>query len=78
MTERLRTEVLNETFFPMQVRREGGIFPAPPEVVAEYERLKREWLMSHPHLPHEEPMVSLSPVFNDREGYVVRQEIIYR
>lgn len=74
-----RTEVLDEWFFPAPVRRNGHIVPAPEAAVGKYQELKNGWYEQHPNLPHEIPIVSLSPSLEEgQEGYFVRTEIMYQ
>lgn len=79
MAERLRIETIDEVFFPTPLRDgEGHIIPAPPSAQRKYIDLRSSWLLTHPRLPNEEPMVSLGPTTKDgKEGYSVRKEIIY-
>ena len=80
MSERLRIETIDEVFFQAPLRdAQGRIIPAPPRAQRKYIDLKNSWLLTHPRLPNEEPMVSLGPTTKyGKEGYSVRKEIIYR
>lgn len=75
-----RIEVLNEWFFPIPSLRENGLIkPAPPEAVEQYVDLRDGWLAQHPKLIHEVLAVSLSPgKRNEKDGYFVRTEILYK
>ena len=75
----MRHEVLEEFFIPGPHRdSEGHILPAPPDAVTMYERLKTEWLLPHPYLPYEKPLVVMVHQVRDgQEGFTVRKEIMY-
>lgn len=76
----LRIEVLNEWFFPVPSLKENGLIrTAPPEAVEQYVNLRDSWLAQHPKLLHEVPAVSLRPgKRNEKDGYFVRTEILYK
>lgn len=75
-----RVEILQRWFFPISsLRKDGVIMPAPAEAVSKYTELRDEWLKNHPDLPHEIPIVMLSPSKEQgKEGYAVRIEIEYK
>jgi len=75
----IRTEILNEWFFPSVVRKDGRIIPAPEEAVEKYKDLRDGWLRNHPKLPKEKPFVDLSPKKRgNQEGYLVVTGIKYK
>lgn len=76
----MRIEILKEWFFPVSVLRVSGrIIPAPPEAVGKLNDLRENWLLNHPRLPKEEPMVTLDPGEKEgQDGYFVRTQIIYK
>lgn len=79
MAERLRHEIMDETFFEVPVwDSEGNICPAPKEVVDAYERLKEEWMAKQPKSKTEIPSVILYPIYQgEKQGYVVATQIVY-
>ncbi len=75
--ERLRRETINEWFFPSAVRRNGKIYPAPPDALEKYQELRLGWLKNHPS-DHEVPCVGIAPIIEPgREGFLVKTEVIY-
>lgn len=75
----MRTEILNEWFFPATVRVGKYIIPAPAEVIQKRDELRENWLKPHPRLPKEEPMVCVSPGEQDgQSGYYVRTAILLK
>ena len=81
MSERLRKKTIESWFFPaMRGEMLGHIPVAPPLATEKRDELKKNWLMQHPRMPKEAPMVSLSPGYNKngQKGFFVKTEIVYR
>jgi len=77
----MRTEILSEWFFPAEIKNVGGIDIPTASASAEekYRKLKEDWLINHPRMPREIPMVSLSPKKIDGNYQIsIRTEIIYK
>ena len=77
MTQERIRNILEEQFLTPIFGEEGQFPPAPPEALAEYSRLKNEWLITFPETTGIEPKLSIYPV--KRGGvtrYAVTQEII--
>lgn len=76
--EKVRSETINEWFFPCNVTFGGKILPAPEAAREKAEEMRKTWYVSVPRGP-EIPLVALGPVITDeREGYRVRTIIVYK
>ena len=76
--EKVRTEPVDEWFYPCNVRYMGRILEAPDIAKQKFEELKSTWHNNNPQGP-ERTLVCLSPVISkEREGYVVRTTVVYK
>lgn len=80
MVERARTTTLESWFYPaMRGEMPGEIPVAPHQAIQKRNALRENWLLQHPKLPKEIPLVSLSPGEEDgRKGFIVKKVIIYK
>ncbi len=74
-----RTEVIESEVFPVDLREDGRIPPAPPEVMETYGRFKREWQQIYPLSQGVAAVVWLRPVKTDDGSfsYMVTKELIF-
>ncbi|RLC31671.1 hypothetical protein DRH13_02705, partial [Candidatus Woesebacteria bacterium] len=67
-------------FYPAMYSEMPGQLPvAPPNALKKHKDLRDSWLLQHPRLPKEAPMVSLGPgEENGRKGFIVKKVIVYK
>lgn len=77
-SERLRREVIASYFFPAIFGEDGSIPFATPSAIKKRDEFREGWLINHPRVKGEEPVVALGPGSkNGKKGFFVRKEIVY-
>lgn len=75
--ERVRA-IIEERFFPLTYKERREIPVVPPSALAEYQRLKREWLIPYPKIAGIEPGLCLHPAKTTEViGYILTKELTF-